>query len=363
MATLAATTTATPLSSVFETIVGFETQSLKSLVPPPPSNRRLAAPVSVVGGEFTPYDQSQTLGAVCQTTADDDDEEAVSGIYGLKWMDDLSLSSDCVPDEETCKDLSPEGCDFFYKEAKTLKTLMGWDGETTLNFIYNEVKDWIPEDKKPDIETVGDDTIIEGYNLNHYRLGDVCPKTAKMCDEEITATFTVDDSLGTADALKDALRRQACISANFGYWKVGNQGSDYTIPDLDACKFKTPEEETGGDRRLAATDVSVRGSLISMNELLSSITDSNSNTKKLTDLTDSGFNILTPSAVYSTDKKTNEGSGMNVMTLAIIILLILLLICCCCCFCCCRYVCKCCCTPKPKNAHHGSESEMVAVVN
>jgi len=367
-----ATTASADLTSVFSKVSGIE-HAVVNAAQAVTTQRSLAAGVTYdsVNKEFTPYTSDATLSGpteCCYKAGEPGNEKAkegevdkcVPGVWGLEWNDKLELVSKCVSNDEICEDLSHEMCTTFYKKAKTLMTLLGWDGKTTLQSVYDQVKDQAGVKDEIDVTDHADGSVsIEGYNLGVYRIGDVCPVSAGMCDDKVTATFAFESS-DSASALQAELIRQACIGAGRGFWKEGSTAA-HTQPNLAKCKYSAPASAAG--RRLASNEVSVQGSITGMNQLLSAMVDEGSAVSKLAAEPTLGQTMVTPTATVTTDKETNEGGALDLITLAALALLVLVLIIVCCCCCCCK-ICNCCCFKKAAKKDSMSHMEMSgAVVN
>ena len=284
----------------------------------------------------------------------------VDGKWGQKWKRTagengyIYLVEDCVMNEEICEDMDYDACDTLYNgEGKQLMVLAGWNGKTTLQSVWEQIEDRDEVSEAEVTENEAGDTILEGYNLNNYRIGDVCPVSAGMCDDTVTVTFAVETDENPED-ISEQLRRGACMALESGFWvnspapNLVTTLTKWASPDMLNCKYINAGERErrlqAGERRQEGTvDASITGSLQSMNLLLDSLDDDES---PASELNEAGVSpILNPNATRTTDKEKNDG-GMDIMTLLIGIIAIIFSCCCCCCFCCCRYVCKCCCAPK-----------------
>jgi hypothetical protein len=364
---------ATTLKSVFETVTlgsSVRTTAGRKLLDVTTAGMSTAqVPNSVMYSPYEAFPVGTVIGDACITS----DDSIQSGTHNLNWKtvdetydetgDKLvsatwGLATICVPNVEVCVDLSEEGCEIIEGELATFVTLLGWDGYTTLQSVWDQVKDDFDLDIEVD-ENADGSTSVEGYNLALYRLGDVCPVTYDMCKETIKATFPIAEGADVAAATA-SLQMQACILAGKHWTQVTDGGVMRVDVDLVNCPFTASnDEEVATRRRLAGAGVSIEGSLTSMNAMLGEMVSEGSAATQLAADPAAGFDILTPTAEYGTDKKTNEGSGLDIITLIIIGALIVVCLMCCCCCCCYHFCCK----KKSKTSVSESHMQMSATVH
>jgi hypothetical protein len=320
------------------------------------------------GGWSDYYTQSDNIDhafeSPCLTErASDEGLTENDGVWGLKWMTtedtdgnlEKYLEYYCTP-TEPCYDIDTEGCATFFTDAKQLMDLLGWDGYTSIAAVYDQVEDRIPEEEKtavnedtgkPMIEEINGETYVAGYRLKDYRIGDLCPVSANMCEDTVKVSLPIPDGADAASFQEKMLYQACVVSSNL--WEAVDQtsaalGAEIARPDLAGCRFASPAASSR--RRLAGSEMSVEGDLADINLLLFEMATSGGIVEALAADPNAGFDIINPDAKITTDKKTNEG-GLTleelIMYAAVAVLGFLCLCCCCCCWCC-----KCCCFKKAK---------------